>query len=124
MGVSAARTAVQTAATCACCKLFYSVHRLLLSAISALQVLSLHAVPSAALNSTQLTDGQQLTAVLANATALIVSLVNGSVKIATNASEPENAATVVNTDAMAGGSVIHVIDRLLVPSSLLLFPTP
>jgi uncharacterized surface protein with fasciclin (FAS1) repeats len=89
----------------------------------ALQVLSLHVVPSAALNSTQLADGQQL-ATLANDTALTISLANGTVKIATNDTEPENAATVVNADVRAGGSVIHVIDRLLVPSSLLVFATP
>lgn len=73
------------------------------------QVLTYHVVPSAAVLSTQLTNGQVIPTALADAT-VTVTIADGKVKI--------NDANVVTADIKAGGSVIHVIDAVLLPADL------
>jgi uncharacterized surface protein with fasciclin (FAS1) repeats len=82
---------------------------LLLLLLLLLQVLSYHVVPSAAVLSSQLTNGQKIETALANET-VTVTIADGKVKI--------NDANVVTPDIKAGGSVIHVIDAVLLPPSL------
>jgi transforming growth factor-beta-induced protein len=60
--------------------------------------------------STQLSNGQQLPTLLANAN-LSVALTGGGVRIA----GPQNSATVVAADIVAKNGVIHVIDNVLLP---------
>lgn len=73
------------------------------------QVLTYHVVPSAAVLSTQLTNGQVIPTALADAT-VTVTIADGKVKI--------NDANVVTADIKAGGSVVHVIDAVLLPADL------
>lgn len=72
-------------------------------------MLSYHVVPSAAVTSSQLKDGQVLKTALANDT-LTVTLTGGKVLI--------NNASVITPDIKAGGSVIYVIDAVLIPPEL------
>jgi hypothetical protein len=81
--------------------------------LSLLQVLSYHVIPSAAVLSSQLSDGQTVTTALADSTPLTVSLTNGSVTFV----GPANNATVKVADIRAGASVIHVIDDVLLPQA-------
>lgn len=81
-----------------------------------MQVLSYHVVPSAAVLSTALKNGQQLTTALTGATPLTVALADGTVRIKTSAAD--EGAKVVGADVKAGSSVIHVIDKVLIPPSL------
>lgn len=74
------------------------------------QVLQLHVVGSRAL-STQLTNGQQLPTLLANAN-LTIGLMNGGVRV----TGPRNSATVVVADIVAKNGVIHVVDTVLLPA--------
>lgn len=74
-----------------------------------MQVLSYHVVPSAAVASSQLTNGQVLTTALTDST-LKVTLKDGKVLI--------NDATVTVADIKAGNSIIHVIDGVLLPPAL------
>jgi uncharacterized surface protein with fasciclin (FAS1) repeats len=73
-------------------------------------------VPSGAFTSTQLKNGQKLTTLLANAPALTVFVGDDPqsglpvVKV--------NNATVTGADIKVGGSVVHIIDKLLVPPAL------
>jgi hypothetical protein len=78
-----------------------------------LQVLSCHVIPSAAVLSSQLSDGQTVTTALADSAPLTVSLTNGSVTFV----GPANNATVKVADIRAGASVIHVIDDVLLPQA-------
>lgn len=73
------------------------------------QVLSYHVVPTAAVVSTQLTDGQVLDTLLEGG-ALNVSLSDGGVKI--------GDANVVTPNIKAGNNIIHVIDKVLLPAAL------
>lgn len=61
--------------------------------------------------STELTDGQMIETLLQNAT-LTVSLMDGGVMI--------QDANVVTPDIKAGNSIIHVIDKVLLPAALIM----
>jgi hypothetical protein len=76
-------------------------------------VLSYHAIPSGAVLSSQLTNGQNVTTALVGAAPLRVRIANGSVTFV----GPANNATVTAADIKAGASVIHVIDDVLLPES-------
>lgn len=78
-----------------------------------LQVLSYHVIPSAAVLSTQLEDGQTVPTALADAAPLNVSISDGEVTFEGVGSD----ATVTTPDITAGASVIHVIDDVLLPMS-------
>lgn len=67
-------------------------------------------VPSAAVESTQLKDGQKIDTLLKDG-SLTVKLDGKNVKI--------NDATVVVADIKAGKSIIHVIDQVLIPEALI-----
>jgi hypothetical protein len=77
-----------------------------------LQVLSYHVIPSAAVLSSQLRDGQNVTTALAAAAPLRVRIANGNVTFIGAATN----ATVIGADIRAGSSVIHVIDDVLLPT--------
>uniref|UniRef100_A0A383WMA0 FAS1 domain-containing protein n=1 Tax=Tetradesmus obliquus TaxID=3088 RepID=A0A383WMA0_TETOB len=77
------------------------------------QVLSYHVIPSAAVLSSQLTDGQNLTTALAGAAPLRVRIADGNVTFIGAATN----ATVIGADIRAGASVIHVIDDVLLPAA-------
>lgn len=82
-----------------------------------LQLLQYHIVPSAALRASQLRDDQQLTTALAGATPLRVDLDDGRVEI--KGRTDDNDADVVAADIVAGNAIVHVIDEVLIPPSLL-----
>jgi hypothetical protein len=77
------------------------------------QVLSYHVIPSAAVLSSQLSDGMNVTTALAGAAPLRVRIANGNVTFV----GPANNATVIGADIRAGSSVIHVIDDVLLPTA-------
>jgi hypothetical protein len=81
---------------------------------SLLQVLQYHVVPAAAVRSTQLKDGQQLTTALEGASPLTVKINKGKVTINDN----DQDAEVITADVGAGKAVIHVIDEVMIPSAL------
>lgn len=70
-------------------------------------------IPSAAVLSSQLTDGQNLTTALAGAAPLRVRIADGNVTFIGAATN----ATVIGADIRAGASVIHVIDDVLLPAA-------
>jgi len=76
-----------------------------------IQVLSYHVIPAGAIMSSDLTNGMNVSTALANDGNLTVHVMDGNVTFI----GPENNATVVVPDIMAGSSVIHVIDDVLVP---------
>ncbi|WIA36151.1 hypothetical protein OEZ86_007497 [Tetradesmus obliquus] len=78
------------------------------------KVLSYHVIPSAAVLSSQLTDGQQLTTALSGAAPLTVSLQGGMVNIQGAGS----TAMVTVPDIKAGKSVVHVVDDVLLPAGV------
>lgn len=75
-----------------------------------LRILSFHVIPSGAVPSSGLTSGQTFPTALAGAPALTVT-VGDTVTFA----GPTNTVTVVAPDIIAGASVIHVVDGVLVP---------
>jgi uncharacterized surface protein with fasciclin (FAS1) repeats len=79
-----------------------------------LQVLSYHVIPSGAVLSSQLQNGQQVPTALAGAGPLTVSLQGGSVSFQGAGS----SATVVAADIKAGMSVVHVVDDVLLPAGV------
>lgn len=78
------------------------------------QVLSYHVVPAGALNSVQLQEQPYDTALTGKA-VMVDKTPSGGVRI-TGSSSPENVATVIVPNIRAGRSIIHVIDRVLLPS--------
>lgn len=74
------------------------------------QVLQYHVVPAGAVRSTQLKDGQQLTTSLKDASPLGVKINKDKVSVA--------GANVVAADIGAGKAIIHVVDQVLLPPSL------
>ncbi|KAI8462826.1 MAG: Fasciclin domain-containing protein [Monoraphidium minutum] len=83
------------------------------------KVLSLHVVPGTAATADTLSDGQQLTTLLEGSSVTVSkpSETPGSVSVfnAACATPCPPAANVVVPDVKAGQSVIHVIDRVLLP---------
>lgn len=78
-------------------------------------MLSYHVIPSGAVLSSQLTDGQEVPTALAGADPLTVNLNDGNVEFeGANGS----SATVTVPDIRAGRSVIHVIDDVLLPAGV------
>eukprot|EP00878_Enallax_costatus_P003801 GHUV01004017.1.p1 GENE.GHUV01004017.1~~GHUV01004017.1.p1 ORF type:complete len:225 (+),score=69.47 GHUV01004017.1:224-898(+) len=75
------------------------------------KVLSYHVIPSGAVLSTQLKDNETVATALKGATPLKVKIYDGSVYF----KGPVNKAKVIVADIKAGGSVIHVIDDVIVP---------
>jgi uncharacterized surface protein with fasciclin (FAS1) repeats len=63
--------------------------------------------------SSALTDGQKIDTALAGS-SVTVSLTGGKVLIKSAGDD----ATVVTPDIKAGGSIVHVIDKVLLPASL------
>lgn len=79
-----------------------------------MQVLSYHVIPDAAVLSSNLTDGQQVTTALRGADPLNVSVTGGNVVF----EGAQNNATVTVPDIRAGRSVIHVVDDVLLPAGV------
>jgi uncharacterized surface protein with fasciclin (FAS1) repeats len=77
-------------------------------------VLSYHVIPSGAVLSSQLQDGQQVTTALSGAAPLTVKLQGGSVMFMGAGS----SATVTVPDIKAGMSVVHVVDDVLLPAGV------
>jgi uncharacterized surface protein with fasciclin (FAS1) repeats len=85
------------------------------------QLLQYHIVPSGALRAAQLQKDQQLTTALAGAAPLKVDIDDGKVEIGVSnvgGDDDNDDADVVQADIAVGGAVIHVIDEVLIPSSL------
>nr|BBN91622.1 astaxanthin-binding orange protein of fasciclin family [Scenedesmus sp. Oki-4N] len=82
------------------------------------EVLSYHVIPSGAVLSSQLTDGQEAPTALAEAAPLTVSIANGNVTF----EGANNNAAVTTADIEAGSSVIHIIDDVLLPAGIGNFP--
>jgi uncharacterized surface protein with fasciclin (FAS1) repeats len=80
-------------------------------------VLEYHIIPSAAVKSTQLKDGQEIPTALGGAPPLKVNIKDGKVSVVPG-SNGKDAVNVVAADIMAGKSVIHVVDDVLIPPSL------
>lgn len=80
-------------------------------------VLEYHIVPSAAVRSTQLKNGQEVPTALKGAAPLKISIKDGKVSVVPGANT-RDAVNVVTADVVAGKSVIHVIDDVLIPPSL------
>lgn len=78
------------------------------------RILSYHIIPSGALMSSNLTDGQNLTTLITDVPPLNVSMMGGNVSFV----GATNNATVVQPDIMIGQSVVHLVDTVLVPPSL------
>jgi uncharacterized surface protein with fasciclin (FAS1) repeats len=78
------------------------------------EVLSYHVIPSGAVYSSNLTDGQEVPTALAGADPLTVSINNGTVTF----EGAQNDANVTAADIRAGGSVIHVINDVLLPDGV------
>lgn len=77
-------------------------------------MLSYHVIPSGAVYSANLTDGQQVPTALAGADPLTVALTNGSVIF----EGAQNNATVTVPNIKAGKSVIHVVNDVLLPAGV------
>lgn len=73
------------------------------------QILSYHVIPSAAVTSDQLEDGQMLPTLLGP--SLTVGMEDDNVTIM----GASNMANVIAADIVAGQSIVHVIDAVLVP---------
>jgi uncharacterized surface protein with fasciclin (FAS1) repeats len=82
------------------------------------QVLQFHIVPTAAVKSSQLKNGQEVKTALAGAAPLKVKVKGGKVEVMPSG-QKDNTADVVTADVMAGKAVVHVIDEVLIPPSLL-----
>lgn len=80
-------------------------------------MLQFHIVPSAAVKSTQLKNGQEVKTALAGAAPLKISVKGSKVEVMPTG-QGDNAADVVAADVMAGKAVVHVIDEVLIPPSL------
>jgi uncharacterized surface protein with fasciclin (FAS1) repeats len=78
------------------------------------KVLSYHVIPSGAVASSALKNGQMVPTALAGATPLKVSIANGKVEFI----GATNTAQVVSADIMAGKSIVHVIDDVLLPAGV------
>lgn len=83
-----------------------------IAAVTGTQVLQYHVIPSGAILSSQLTDGQQVTTTLAGAAPLTVRISNGQVRF----EAVNNSAIVIVPDIKAGASVVHVINDVLLPA--------
>lgn len=81
------------------------------------QVLQFHIVPSGAVKSTQLKNGQEVKTALTGAAPLKISIKGSEVEVMPSG-QRDNSAEVVTADVMAGKSVVHVIDEVLIPPSL------
>jgi uncharacterized surface protein with fasciclin (FAS1) repeats len=79
-----------------------------------LNVLSYHVIPSGAVYSSNLTDGQEVPTALADADPLTVSINNGTVTF----TGAENDANVTVPNIRAGRSVVHVINDVLLPAGV------
>lgn len=79
-----------------------------------MQVLSYHVIPTAAVRSSALRDGQNVTTALTGADPLTVSISDGAVEFV----GAQDSATVTTPDIVAGRSVIHVIDDVLLPAGV------
>jgi uncharacterized surface protein with fasciclin (FAS1) repeats len=80
-----------------------------------IKVLSYHVIPSGAILSTGLKNGQKLTTALAGAAPLTVQLRSGKKPRFVGAT---NTATVVVADIKIGSSVVHVVNDLLLPAGI------
>lgn len=85
-----------------------------------LQLLSYHVVPAGAVRSTKLTDGQVLQTLLKGATLKVdLDEDDGRRKIEIESSAgDDDGADVVRADIVAGNSIIHVVDDVLIPAAL------
>lgn len=111
----------------------------------ALQLLQHHIIPSAALSAAQLVPGQTLTTALAGAAPLKVKEDDDDIEIVTTLGsavakhvklyeddsgddddddEHESEAEIKAADIQAGQTIIHSVDELLIPASLLLTAAP
>eukprot|EP00879_Flechtneria_rotunda_P006844 GHRR01007189.1.p1 GENE.GHRR01007189.1~~GHRR01007189.1.p1 ORF type:complete len:182 (-),score=48.79 GHRR01007189.1:1189-1734(-) len=79
------------------------------------KILSLHVVPTAALTSNQLKNGQKLQTILKGSAPLTVIINNGKVSFK---SPGGNTATVTVANIKAGSSVVHVVDDVILPSKV------
>lgn len=79
------------------------------------QLLSYHVIPGAAVLSSKLSNGQKLKTALTDAQPLSVQLDGKPVKIMVPG---DSAAKVVAADIKVKNSVIHVIDKVLIPAAL------
>ncbi|KAF6262785.1 fasciclin domain protein [Scenedesmus sp. NREL 46B-D3] len=84
------------------------------------QLLQYHIIPSAALRAGQLRDGQQLTTALSAAPPHKVDIEDGEVEIKIRGVGDDDGddADVVQANILAGNSVIHVVDEVMIPSRL------
>nr|QYF06643.1 CvacAstaP1 [Scenedesmus vacuolatus] len=78
------------------------------------EVLSYHVIPSGAVYSSNLTNGQEVPTALAGADPLTVAINNRTVTF----EGAENNATVTVANIRAGRSVIHVINDVLLPAGV------
>lgn len=85
-----------------------------------LQVLSYHVIPEAALRAADLEDGQNLTTAVEGAKPLELHIEDFDSDGTDNVEVvgAHNAAEVVVPDIVAGKSVIHVIDHVLIPEGM------
>lgn len=82
------------------------------------QLLQFHIVPSGAVKSSQLRNGQRVGTALAGAPAHKIEIKrNGKVEVYPGGQD-DNAGDVLVADIMAGRSVVHIIDEVLIPPSL------
>jgi uncharacterized surface protein with fasciclin (FAS1) repeats len=80
-----------------------------------LQVLSYHVIPSGAVLSSALKNGEELTTALADAKPLKVKLEAGKKPRFVGAT---NSATLQVADVKIGASVVHVINDVLMPKGV------
>eukprot|EP00775_Hariotina_reticulata_P004170 gene4170-4418_t len=78
------------------------------------KVLSYHVIPSGAVASSALKNGQTVATALAGAAPLKVSITNGKVEFI----GATNTAQVVAPDITAGKTIIHVINDVLLPAGV------
>nr|BBN91624.1 astaxanthin-binding pink protein of fasciclin family [Scenedesmus sp. Oki-4N] len=84
------------------------------------QLLSYHVVPAGAVSSSQLTEGQVLQTLLEGATLKVdLDEDDGRREIEIEATAgDDDGADVVTADIVAGNSIIHVVDDVLIPAAL------